>query len=111
MTRAPPIIKFMLRFMPHLMQPVIIVVLFKFSNLRIIICVGLFMQIDCWLSAINGGYNYGDLLRDSSPYIKAGEKDRNSAESDAAFLERFAQCECRPNVFYSFSGFGYVQDW
>jgi len=48
------------------------------------------VQIDCWLSAIKGGYNYGDLLRDSSPHIKAGERGLNSAESDAAFLERFA---------------------
>ncbi|KAG0584333.1 hypothetical protein M758_3G203300 [Ceratodon purpureus] len=46
------------------------------------------LQIDSWLSVINGGYNYGDLLRDSSPHIKAGEKNLQSAEANAAFLAR-----------------------
>jgi len=60
-----------------------------FSHSRIIVCVGLVVQIDCWLSAIKGGYNYGDLLRDISPRVEVGEKGLNSAESDAEFLERF----------------------
>jgi hypothetical protein len=57
--------------------------------LRITVSGELFVQIDCWLSVINGGYNYGDLLRDSSPHIKAEGKNLQSAESNAAFLERF----------------------
>ncbi|XP_073391938.1 uncharacterized protein [Physcomitrium patens] len=44
-------------------------------------------QIDCWLSVINGGYNYGDLLRECSPHTKVGEKGLHSAESNAT-LER-----------------------
>ena len=56
----------------------------------IIVSGDLFVQIDSWLSVINGGYNYGDLLRDSSPHIKAGEKNLQSAEVNAAFLARFA---------------------
>ena len=57
-------------------------------GLRIIVSVSC-VQIDCWLSVINGGYNYVDLLRDSSPHVKVGEKNIHSDESNAAFLERF----------------------
>lgn len=46
------------------------------------------LQIDCWLSAIEGGYNYGDLLRECSPHIRKGENGLHTAESEAAFLAR-----------------------
>lgn len=80
----------------------------------------LFVQIDCWLSVINGGYNYGDLLRECSPHTKVGEKGLHSAESNAT-LEREedalfgevnlhdgnAICQRRTSTQYSISEFGW----
>lgn len=40
-----------------------------------------FLQVDCWLSVISGGYNYHDLLRNSS-HLTPWQKVLPAEDSD-----------------------------